>query len=1258
MAANNSRDVELNLRVATLGADGIKALEDDIRRLAAEGKIAADAGKELADEIARLGQNAAALQNFDKLSREVENLALAADRSSGNMGGLATELEALNATTVEFTSIEQLARDQLAQTATELVTVKEAINANRAARKQGNIDEAEYSNLLAANKAEIARLEPLLREQKDTVLAAAAATEAAATQEQAHAKALAAATREADANARALNEQSAALEAVRAQLESAGVSTDTLAAAEAKVAEALSYSLDAREALVAEQLRAEQATLAEAEAATKAAHDKIAAEQSYKNFWQQALHEREQALLESAAAERKVADEARVANETIANAFGTIGKKSVASLTGEIEKVHAAMGTLRTSGNLTGVELDQAMTVGNQRIKELEREIRAATGELTLMDRAGSLLKTTLGQFALGAAVLDMGSRMATGFVEANVALQRMRLGLGTLYKDTDLANQQIDFLNKVANQAGVSVSSISGSFVKFAASMQSANIPLAQSNALFQAVTRAAGTLGLDGEKVSNMLEALSQMASKGTVALEELRGQLGDALPGALSLVSQGLGITDGELIKLVGSGQLAARDLFPALTASLQKMGGEVNTLGGTWERFKNALTISAQAAGDSGWTQILGEGLRLLALALGLVIIPLQGFFEALFGVANIARTVAENVVNLRNPFEGVGKIAEEAGARLQKTIDAFDGVISSGQGAGDASGKASQGIGAAGTAAAGASTSIAKLQVAYADLEKQQTVAIEVADKGLKATKLQAEALQTLAKLRGDEQGSLKASADAAAAEQVAAERVAAAKKALVDTITAEITTIKASAAAKGEDIKARNEQIKAIDERLQKAKAEADVSQREADSARVTALARSVSAQAALDNANNVDKMRAAMENAQMVERATMILKVQGMATEEGVAKARERTAAATALYRDAVKDAAEQDERRIAMVRASFQLETAGLQLLLSESKAREQSARLMGNEYGIRVEQIKQREIELQLAKLKVTATLAEASAMDLATDSLIQELIAKGQWTPAKEAEIQLRRLNAEIKRKEAEAAAAGIANMEKELQNFKLGITVRNDHRAASDSVIQGLNGEITARRGNVAAMDEETKKMFELNKKKLDEQYNRNKVQEGSSAAQAGKTADGFATNKDGAASGTFQNNMPIDQAVRLRDTHGKGMTDDEIRTGIQQSAALKHFADSDPGGFNSPQFSNDVFEITRAANIAKQNLDAKDITAQKQASGQDKAPAVNRTVTVNIGGKTSTIGVASQGDSDVLVGMLRSLESASQSSST
>ena len=75
-------------------------------------------------------------------------------------------------------------------------------------------------------------------------------------------------------------------------------------------------------------------------------------------------------------------------------------------------------------------------------------------------------------------------------------------------------------------------------------AATSAANIPISVTNELFASVTKASATLGLSGERTSLVLQALSQMASKGTVSMEELRGQLGESLPGALSLAAKGQG------------------------------------------------------------------------------------------------------------------------------------------------------------------------------------------------------------------------------------------------------------------------------------------------------------------------------------------------------------------------------------------------------------------------------------------------------------------------------------------------------------------------------------------------------------------------------------------------------------------------------------------------------------------------------------------------------------------------------------------
>ena len=313
------------------------------------------------------------------------------------------------------------------------------------------------------------------------------------------------------------------------------------------------------------------------------------------------------------AAVAKLTQEVRQAADD-QRAFGTLGVRSAKEVEAEIAKVRAAMQTLQGATGIAGSALARSMQAGEVRIKALERELRGLNGQLTLTDRAANAMGGTLGQI-FGGNLLANGVTMLVGkatelareFIASNIEAQRLAKSLDAIYKSSGTTSAQIAFLRKTANEAGMEFRGLTDQFVSFSAATKSANIPLEVSNELFASITKAGATLGLSTERVGNALLALSQMASKGTVAMEELRGQLGEALPGALGLAAKGLGITDQQLIKLVESGGLAARDLLPALAQALKEMEGDTDTAAGGWARLKNAVTQALQGmgAGGCGW-----------------------------------------------------------------------------------------------------------------------------------------------------------------------------------------------------------------------------------------------------------------------------------------------------------------------------------------------------------------------------------------------------------------------------------------------------------------------------------------------------------------------------------------------------------------------------------------------------------------------------------------------------------------------------
>lgn len=158
-------------------------------------------------------------------------------------------------------------------------------------------------------------------------------------------------------------------------------------------------------------------------------------------------------------------------------------------------------------------------------------------------------------------------------------------------------AQQALGFLRGLSDQLGLSFNVLADSFGSFTAAASAANIPLGEQKDLFAAVSTSAQRLGLSNDAINGSLLALQQVAAKGTVQMEELRGQLGERLPTAFAATAQGLGVTNAELIKLVESGRLTAEQFFPALTKGLNELNGagsgSVPTAAQNFASFGNEL-----------------------------------------------------------------------------------------------------------------------------------------------------------------------------------------------------------------------------------------------------------------------------------------------------------------------------------------------------------------------------------------------------------------------------------------------------------------------------------------------------------------------------------------------------------------------------------------------------------------------------------------------------------------------------------------
>ena len=1012
----------------------------------------------------------------------------------------------------------------------------------------------------------------------------------------------------------------------------------------------------------------------------------------YVRFWENALQTAETQATETATA-------AAAAAAKIDNAFSTLGVKSAQQLEMEIQQVRAAMATVAATAGVTGGAVAGAFTAGEAKIKALEREMRELNGTLTTGDRLANLFKNSLGQIAAGNLVADgVGylinkvKEMGREFIIAIVQLDQMSRGLNAIYQDARVTANQIAFLRKTASDAGVSFGGLSSEFVKFTASMKGANVPLEQSNALFKAVVQASATLGLGAEATAGSLNALGQMASKGVVSMEELRQQLGDRLPGAFGLVAQGLGVTEAQLVKLVESGNLAARDLFPALTKALGQMKGETDGLVPTWERLKGLFTESAQSAGDAGVYVLLNGVLKVLGGTVGALALGLSVLVEGMFLTGAAATALAARLSGDAKAFDFFTEQVEKSTARLASQAAAFNNFLAPQKQYTEGQTAAAAALGTTAAAAVSAtaaldasskvmglhalatklaadntldlSTKMVQFNVASAEVLAAQTKQTEASEKLAKAAKIEGDSLVDLARMRGDQQGILSASIAAAEKYSAAMKLVADNHKAESDILTLQITQLDANAKARGLTAEAIKVERGELEKKLTAAQAEAEQSKQSAEAARQEVVQRNLVADTYRDNSKKVDEYRKALDAANLVLGEYSRLALEGKKTDQEVAVVRERAAIAQALYTDATKDSAANIDRETRAKSANLSISQSKAGVEQQAYTIMAQSAKASGDYAMALYYEIEAKKAQMEATKASYAIKKLEAEADIKALD--IQKLLIPVNDTARKQKmeEIDIRITLAKVKLAEAGAGDAIIRALENEV------IALHQQRRARGDSK-NAVDNDTASRDKNTDSINKQT---AALKKHKL--------------------TSDGFATNDDGSAAGTFTNNLDLSAAFALiaKDKSGKLTAADldaaKAAFGQAQGALDYMFAmDKLSPGSSSAAFvssTNALYRGARAAYervktlAARENADAAKATPQTTPNTGTPAPApapavaptAKNTVTTLTGGPaatTTTVNITLDGknyalpnmstaNADTLTAMLSALEKSARTS--
>lgn len=209
----------------------------------------------------------------------------------------------------------------------------------------------------------------------------------------------------------------------------------------------------------------------------------------------------------------------------------------------------------------------------------------------------GNVIKSAGGYFAAFFAV-DKMVAIGKELLNVSIAVDRLNKSYQSIAGSSGGAKEQLDFIYKTSQDLGLSFMSTAESAKTFFSSAKGTSLEK-DMNKIFTSVSQAGTALSLSGDQMQGVFLALGQMISKGKVQAEELRGQLGERLPGAFQLAAKAMNMTTAELDKFMADGKLTAEELLPKFADAL------TNKFAGAAEQAANGVQQSINKM-DNEWT----------------------------------------------------------------------------------------------------------------------------------------------------------------------------------------------------------------------------------------------------------------------------------------------------------------------------------------------------------------------------------------------------------------------------------------------------------------------------------------------------------------------------------------------------------------------------------------------------------------------------------------------------------------------------
>lgn len=240
------------------------------------------------------------------------------------------------------------------------------------------------------------------------------------------------------------------------------------------------------------------------------------------------------------------------------------------------------------AGSMDNSKFNEALAKLNSSVREAIAKARGHTSTSINGDKAANSLDSlSSAAVKTAGAFISMQAVLASYQKIMEIGLQRASSERSIDFVFGDQSTQVKKFIQDLTQITGMDTTETQAQFASFGASAKN-TMGLEGSEELFKNLTGYARLMGRSDEQIQRALTAVSQMASKGQVMSEELKGQLSEALPGATQAFAKALGLTEKQLFDKMKNGDVKASDALPKFA---KELGSQIDSRGG-WKAIQDS------------------------------------------------------------------------------------------------------------------------------------------------------------------------------------------------------------------------------------------------------------------------------------------------------------------------------------------------------------------------------------------------------------------------------------------------------------------------------------------------------------------------------------------------------------------------------------------------------------------------------------------------------------------------------------------